>query len=161
MLCCESPSLPNVHHPLVIAAGDIVGEYQSSPVVINGFLLRGGTYTTLADPLATQHFTEASGINNAGQIVGIYSAGNGTHGFLLSGGTYTTIDDPLATNGNGAQAINDRGQIVGSYTNATGSHGFLLSGGVYTTLDDPVTGARNTRAFGVNNAGQIVGSYQD
>jgi len=24
-----------------------------------------------------------------------------------------------------------------------------------------VTGARNTRAFGVNNAGQIVGSYQD
>jgi probable HAF family extracellular repeat protein len=81
------------------ASGDIVGEYQPSPVLINGFLLRGGTYTTLADPLATQHFTEASGINNAGQIVGIYTAGNGNHGFLLSGGTYTTIDDPLATNG--------------------------------------------------------------
>jgi probable HAF family extracellular repeat protein len=120
---------------------------------MNGLLFSGSTYTTIADPLAT--FTQALGINAAGQIVGLY--GNnapGTHGFLLSGGTYTTIDDPSATNITEAFGINDRGQIVGAYTNASGDHGFLLSGGVYTTLDDSAgVQAHDTQAIGINNAG--------
>src|SRR5215467_10939657 len=96
------------------AAGDIVGFYATATSThsLNGFLLSGGTYTTIADPLATQHNTLASGINNAGQIVGHYDTGSGDHGFLLSGGTYTTIDDPLAgTTATQAAGINDRGQI--------------------------------------------------
>jgi len=45
---------------------------------------------------------------------------------------------------------------------ASGDHGFLLSGGVYTTLDD-MTGAQasNTVAIGINNAGQIVGTFHN
>ena len=63
--------------------GQIVGQYSNNNTGINGFLLSGGTYTTIADPLATQHLTEAFGINDAGQIVGIYvTAPNGDHGFL-------------------------------------------------------------------------------
>jgi hypothetical protein len=38
-------------------------------------------------------------------------------------------------------------------------HGFLYSGGSYTTIDNPV--AIGTLAVGINNAGQIVGSYFD
>src|SRR5262249_55442254 len=94
---------------------------------IHGFLLSGGTYFTLDDPLASGD-TEALGINDAGQIVGFFRDGSGVgHGFLLSGSTYTTLDDPLATNGTFAQGINHAGQIVGTYRNAvgTGRHGFL------------------------------------
>ena len=48
----------------------------------HGFLYSGGTYTTLDDPLGTEG-TFASGINNAGQIVGDYYDSSGTlHGFL-------------------------------------------------------------------------------
>ena len=40
-------------------------------------------------------------------------------------------------------------------------HGFFRSaGGVYTTIDDPL-GAGGTQALGINNAGQIVGTYSD
>ena len=101
--------------------------------------------------------TAASGINDAGQIVGYLLQWHRHHGFLYSGGTYTTLDDPLATGGTTASGINDAGQIVGTYFNGTGSHGFLYSGGIYTTLDDPLA-HRWDRCAGINDAGQVVGS---
>jgi probable HAF family extracellular repeat protein len=129
----------------------------------DGFLLIGGTYTTLGDLLATGG-TIAQGINNAGQIVGYYSNASGTHGFLLSGSKYTTLDDPNAgrgaNQGTVATGINNSGQIVGYYFDASnGTHAFLLSGGVYTTIDDPL--ANGTQAFGINDNGQIVGTLSD
>jgi hypothetical protein len=39
------------------------------------------------------------------------------------------------------------------------SVGFIYSGGSYTTFAVP--GASNTWAFGINNEGEIVGSYRD
>ena len=104
-------------------------------------------------------------LNNAGQISGTYVDASGiTHGFLYSGSTYTTIDDPLAgTFGTAVRAINDTGQIVGYYiTNGTitDGHSFLYRGSTYTALDIP--GARDgsaTFAFGLNNAGNVVGYY--
>jgi probable HAF family extracellular repeat protein len=115
-------------------------------------------YTTLNDPLATT-YTTATGINDAGQIVGYYVDGSGVqHGFLYSNGTYATFDDPLATSGvTRPYGINNAGQIVGFYTDNTGEHGFLYSNGTYTTLDDPL-GVGTTDALGINNEGQIVGN---
>jgi probable HAF family extracellular repeat protein len=90
-------------------------------------------YTTLDDPLQTDFMTQASGINDAGQIVGQYHNSSGYHGFLYSAGTYTPIDDPLATISTVASGINAAGQIVGSYgSNAT--HGFLYD----PTKSEPV-----------------------
>src|SRR5262245_56644832 len=100
----------------------IVGEY-SDATGTNGFLLSGGIFTTLDDPLATGG-TEAFGITDAGQIVGFFHAASGLHGFLLSGGTYFTIDDPLGVTQ--AFGFNDAGQIVGRYRDATSFHGFLM-----------------------------------
>lgn len=40
------------------------------------------------------------------------------------------------------------------------SHGFLFDGGVFTTIDFPGA-ARGTAARGINNAGQVVGFYED
>jgi probable HAF family extracellular repeat protein len=109
-------------------SGQIVGYYLDASDKNHGFLLSGGMYTTLDDPLAGSFGTVATGINSAGQIVGYYlDSANKEHGFLESGGTYITLDDPLATNGIQAFGINDQGQIVGSYTDNRGTHGFLLT----------------------------------
>jgi len=65
-------------------AGQIVGRYHTD-ITFHGFLLSGGTYTTLNDPLASD-ITHATGINDAGQIVGFFHD-KIKRGFLLSGGT--------------------------------------------------------------------------
>jgi probable HAF family extracellular repeat protein len=88
----------------------IVGRYQDA-TGLHGFLLSGGTYTTLNDPLATMG-TDAYGINATGQIVGYYTNATGDQGFLLSGGTYTTLDDPLASGFTFAFGINSSGRVL-------------------------------------------------
>jgi probable HAF family extracellular repeat protein len=105
------------------ASGQIVGWYLDSGGTSHGFLYSGGTYTTLTDPFAVSgdsdhpNGTVASGINDAGQVVGYYYSDRFTlHGFLYSGGIYTTIDHPAATphsSGTAVTGINNLGQIVG------------------------------------------------
>src|SRR6476660_5602330 len=75
---------------------------------------------------------------------------------------FNTFDDPsgFITNGTtDAYGVNGTDQIVGDYHNGSGIHGFLESGGTYTTLDAP-TATLGTFARGINDAGQIVGSYR-
>ena len=131
-------------------SGQIVGETGN-----DGFLLSGGNYTTLDVPGST--FTQPVGINDAGQIVGVYGAGS-NHGFLLSGGAYSTLDVPGATYTQ-PNDINDSGQIVGYYVSSGLFHGFVLNAAGYSTLDFP--GSTFTRAYGINDAGLMVGDYED
>jgi len=64
-------------------AGQIVGYYITGGHA-HGFLLSGGTYITLDDPLGAQG-TILEGINDMGQIVGTYiDSGFNRHGFLLT-----------------------------------------------------------------------------
>ncbi len=100
--------------------------------------------------------TIATGINDAGEIVGI----NRDDGFVLSGNSFTTFDVPGATVTH-ANGINDRGQIVGFFQlpSGGGQHAFLRDGTSITTFDFPGAMPGTTEAFGINNAGQIVGSY--
>jgi hypothetical protein len=58
-----------------------------------------------------------------------------------------------------ALAINPAGEIVGQYKRADGIfHGYLLRNGVFTSIDFP--GASSTfAAMGINEQGDIVGSY--
>src|SRR3954452_18102767 len=61
-------------------------------------------------------YTTASGINDAGQIVGSFADGRErSHGFLYTSGGFTHIDPP-GTSGTSAYGINDAGQIVGFFT---------------------------------------------
>jgi probable HAF family extracellular repeat protein len=127
-------------------AGQIVGTYNNS-----GFVYSNGTYTTLNVPGSDA--TSATGINDSGQIVGTsIVAGPKNHGFLYDGGTFTTFSNPSAPDDTLALGINNLDQIVGLY----GSNGFLLSDGTYTTIAFP--GSTNSIAFGINDAGQIVGA---
>jgi probable HAF family extracellular repeat protein len=145
-------------------SGDIVGPFEYSSGVWQGFLLSGGTYTSLAYP--GSNYTIAEALNNNGDIVGYYEDSSGNdHAFLLSGGTYSSIDVPGATL-TYASGINDSGDIVGGYcttsqcaSNSDGEQGFLLSGGVFTTINVPAAAA--TAPIDINNNGVIVGSYSD
>jgi probable HAF family extracellular repeat protein len=102
-------------------------------------------FTTIDVPGST--FTTLAGINNVGQIVGNSSAGP----FSLSGGNYATLNLPGPPSG-----INDSGQIVGSI----GNLGYVYSGGSYVTLSFPdLPPFGSTTARGINNAGEVVGSY--
>src|SRR6478752_9504751 len=101
----------------------------------------GPTFTAIDYPGAAS--TQASGINNRGDIVGSYTlADKSTHGFLLaSDGNFTSIDFPgdAYTLANG---IGPRGDIVGEYAmtvNGSGPHhGFLrTSDGNLTSFDYP------------------------
>jgi probable HAF family extracellular repeat protein len=154
-------------------AGQIVGQY-SDATGNHGFLYSNGAYTTLNDPLAkntilfNNNGTLAEGINDAGQIVGIYfDATVSAHGFFFVNGFYATLDATSAGE-TFATGINNVGQIVGYYIDGLGTHGFLYNpnSGTYTTLDAPGSvngpgGLIGTPASGINDAGQIVGRYED
>jgi probable HAF family extracellular repeat protein len=140
---------------VVGSTAGMVGKF--GPPETAGFIYNSGnTNTTLLFAPSSLN-TQAFGINNAGQVVGVADSG----GFLYSGGTFTSIDDPLAQSNNTvAHGINDSGQIVGNFYDGTSFHGFLYSGGNFMTLDDPLA-AQGTFANGINNSGQIVGYYAD
>jgi len=80
----------------------------------------------------------------------------------IAQGTYTQIDVPGAI-GTFVSGINSAGDIVGRYEeNPTlpQIHGFLLSNGALTTLIYPGANAYSAAA-GINDLGQIVGTYFD
>ena len=116
------------------------------------------TFTTLNDPSATDSFTNATGINASGDIVGFYHVSSVSHGFLLSGGFFTTIDDPAATLGTNPRGINDAGQIVGSFDDTGGRHGFLE-----TTVANPAAPPGTSADMvlrGSNTSAAVMGQYE-
>src|SRR5271165_4829479 len=104
--------------------------------------MAGFDFTTLTDPNGTG-YTVASGINDAGEVVGTYrDTSNADHAFSLSGSVFSKVDVPQSTSTN-ANGVNSAGDIVGSFTDAAGSHGFVLHVTIYTPFDYP-TAVGNT-----------------
>jgi probable HAF family extracellular repeat protein len=136
--------------------GQIVGYFRDA-LAFHGFLDTGDSFTTLDGPdECFGLFTEAYGINNIGQIVGIESTSAvNNDGFVYTDGNFTIFDVPGAGD-TVVRGINDSGQIVGYFNFG---HGFVDTGGIFTTIDVP--GATGTPAYGINNSGQIVGSFGD
>jgi len=103
--------------------------------------------------------TVATGVNDAGNVVGFYLDGQAQeHGFLLQGGAYTTIDFPgaIATEANGT---NKHGDIVGDYTDGAGVvHGFTLMNGRFQDVDAPFATA-GLSVRGINDSRIVVGEY--
>lgn len=172
-------AVPGASNTLVYSinnAGQIVGSYfvydPSTGYSTHGFYRdpSTGNYSTIdfaGNPAST---TQATGINDLGQIVGSYYSNTGEHGFLRSAaGQYTTIDAPHEMPGFAftvVNAVNNFGQIAGYYygTSAASStvseHGFLRNpDGTFTVVDYPATGGAVpfTSITGLNDLGQMVG----
>jgi hypothetical protein len=106
--------------------GDVVGTLTTAKNVMEGFLLKGVTYTDFEINGSTQ--TMALGVNDLLQIVGSYvDSANTTNGFVENNdGVVTTVDDPNGTGGTTVNGINNGGSLVGFYgDSATNTDGFL------------------------------------
>ena len=104
--------------------------------------------------------TEATTINNRGEIGGSYFDGSVEHMFLLDHGNFTTLDFPDT---NGLQTtltfptdMNDQGDIVGFFGHNADFHGFHYHHGVFHQLDRP--GYVSAFPSGINDAGEIIGT---
>jgi probable HAF family extracellular repeat protein len=108
--------------------------------------------------------TEATDINDRGQIVGTYSQdtpivndSRRPRAFLFDRGKLTRIDYPGATM-TVASGVNNRGQVVGGYLDTKGRpHGYLWDKGRIRTIDVP--GASGTAVGDINDRGEMVGVF--
>jgi hypothetical protein len=200
-------------------SGQIVGFYHPIPAVGSawaGFSLSGGSFTTVIYP-AGSTYSYPFGVNDHGQMVGIFYDGVQTNGYVESSGAFRTADVPVAWGNNTfMEALNDSGTAVGGYTpatatasqvfasssfvyslatqtftqvaspagyaasildginndgvavgyalndliNGTDPTGFIYDGGTWTPFNDPL-GVEGTYLFGINDEGDIVGTYLD
>jgi hypothetical protein len=140
-------------------AGAMVGEYYNGTEDV-GFLDTNGVFTNISDPNAGQYGSDATGINNSGEIVGTYyDNANNPNGFSELNGVYTTVDVPGALYTE-VLGVNNLGQIVGGYEGNTGFYGFIDSGGIITTIDDPGSSGYSYLR-GINDTGELVGEYEN
>ncbi len=118
-------------------------------------------------------YSQASGINNSGQVIGYasYALRHGyppywyesvDHAFLYTNGTMTDLGTLPGRTKSYADGINDSGQVVGFCMNSTGGPGgaFLYDGRQMIDLNGLLpanSGWRLAGASAINNQGQIVG----
>lgn len=110
----------------------------------------------------------ATGLNNAGQVIGSYitTAGD-THGFITgtNGAAIRDLGTLPGFSDSYAMGINGSGQVVGYASTPEGSqaaHAFITGPDGTGMTDLGVTqGAVFSQAFGVNSAGQVAGAAGD
>src|SRR5579862_3485496 len=74
--------------------------------------------------------------------------------------TFTSLDDPLGDPATTqAWDVNSAGEVVGTFAVGHLANGFLYNGSTFSPFNDPA-GTNGTFANGINDAGQIVGSYR-
>jgi probable HAF family extracellular repeat protein len=142
-------------------SGTVVGD-ASVGSGFHGFIWTAGTGMLPVGDLGggTSH---ATGINNDGAVVGTATLASGyEHAFLAIGAKITD----LGTLGGGssfAYSINESGAVVGYswLTSGQHPHAFVYSNGIMLDLNSLLasgSGWELTEAYGINDAGQIVGS---
>jgi len=147
-------------------AGTQIAGYSSFTDILGAtgqqaFLLVGATYTNINALLPANLNSQATGVNNNGEVVGFYQLTPNTNptfdGFTDINGTIASLVFPNAVSTQ-ALGVNDLGQIVGDYVDAGGiMHGFLDSNGNFLTLDP--SGSTGTTINGINDGGTVVGFY--
>ena len=144
-------------------AGTYTGDYLDTDGVTRlGFEGKAGKYKSdfTLPKIKGVTSTNPRQINNNGVVAGGYIDSSGIqHGFVLKGKKVTSFDAPGAVGVTTAEGINDAGQVAGLYTDSSGNrHAFLYdaSTGNYTAVD-PGNGSTAQEAWGINNAGLIVG----
>jgi probable HAF family extracellular repeat protein len=139
----------------------VVGSASGHAVL--GFSDTPSGFWTDIGALARGYYSEAVGINEAGQVIG-NSSGNGVSHAFITNASATELTE-LGTLGglsSGALAINDTGQVVGWANTENGAqHAFITgpNGEGMTDLNSLVhlsEGVVLTTAMGINNKGQVI-----
>jgi len=149
--------------------GDIVGAYRVNPPR-HALLIKKGRYIPIApDSILGINYSEATNINDRGDITGQMIDENGfVHGFLVIDGQVTILDVPGATD-TFALGINDSGLVVGYWDlldqngNYLANLGFTWKDGAFidTQINFPdATGPLpGVGLFGVNSRGDLSGVW--
>jgi len=144
------------------SAGTAVGWCTSAKTGLDiAFSYSKGKFTTISYPKSDG--TQASGINDKGEIVGLYLDTAGlTHGFSKIGSKYTAINVKGDTN-TVAWGVDNKGQITVYATNSAGAFdSYLLTGTKFKNINNPNEGkgsAQGTIVHTPANNGDIVGTY--
>jgi hypothetical protein len=109
--------------------GNVSGFYIDKSTVMHGFLLISGNFTTLNFPGSSVTATAALGLNNKGEVVGMYNDSTGSHGFVYheSNSSYQSIDDADGVGTTVVNGINDNGVLVGFYGTSPNNSGFVAT----------------------------------
>jgi hypothetical protein len=143
------------------SAGAAAGWCTSTKTGLSaGFVYSGGKFTTVNFPKSSG--TQAIGINDGGDVVGLYVDSDGIqHGYVRKGKKYTSIDVTGDTSTE-AWGINNKGQIaVFAISSAGGYESFLYNGKTFKKVSDPNAGTSGTISRIVNNKGDVAGAYFD
>ncbi len=142
--------------------------YGISSAITTDRYTYGSLNITFTDySISGSDYTDVTGVNNVGVIVGYYGDGTGQHGFIDDHGSIVIVD-PIDSYNTTVNSINDAGAVVGSYwSNADNmEHGYLRNAaGTFTWLDDAsavsvIPGyVWGTVPSHINNAGVVVGHY--
>jgi hypothetical protein len=145
--------------------GQMVGRSRNGDNPSIYFVTDGDSYTSVPLPPGAAS-GRAYGINNIGQIIGVFlypgedDDSHYWHVFIKNGDTYI-IDPPGIPRGEVIEIydINDYGQVVGYSKNGDNpSIYFVTDGDSYTNVPLP-PGAARGEAYGINNIGQIIGVF--
>jgi probable HAF family extracellular repeat protein len=146
---CRSYSFRLVCVPLAVLAAASVAHAGLSYTLTDLGTLPGGSNS---EPFA---------INDSGLIVGTAGIGTRNQAFIYGGGRAQAVPLPAGTSSE-ARGINGGVQIVGDYSSASGVpsnvvNAFLYSNSSVTVQTLPSLGGTQTLAYGINDAGQVVG----
>lgn len=150
-------------------SGTTVGFYADAAGDNFGFVRWHGVFRAVIDPntpaatAAAPQVNQLLGLNNDGLAVGFYTDSSGNpHGYTFNFHNDTFHNTVL---GLGASAvtttgINNSGEITGFYQNSTsgGTKSFVQSPG-HAPVTFGVAGSGLTQSFGINNYGELVGTY--
>lgn len=150
--------------------GTIAGEFVDSSNIAHGFTLSNGTFTTFNVTASGAYATGAFGVNDKGDLSGIYSTTTPTNhdaSYVVIGGVETDFDIPGAA-GDSSAAINNADLAIGDYSTTDpfigeatcGCHGYTRSASGAINTFDP-TGSVSTVPHGINNKSVVVGRYYD
>jgi probable HAF family extracellular repeat protein len=139
-------------------SGQVVGTIADAGNYVHGYLWSAGSFTALDAP-GNVTGTQAQDINNLGEIVGLYGDGSLLRGYIFANGTYTTFNYPGTAGSTAVWGLNDLGTYVGVYDvlhpTIDCQEAYVVRNGTPAPLNLP--GADCSSAYGVNNAGDIVG----
>ena len=151
----------------------IAGDYTDTLGKVHGFVSIGGQFLPVDASFAAN--LSVTGFNDLGLMTGIYDVGGQlgvaqTFGFTGFAGFLTPLNYPNsniapATTSTLVNAVNNKAEIAGTariqFANLLRVDAFLEGGGNFEPLEPGFDGALADQALGINDAGYMVGSFQD
>jgi probable HAF family extracellular repeat protein len=101
--------------------------------------------------------SEAHGVNNLGEVVGVSDTSSGPHAFLWKDGALQDLGLLPGDSSSRADHINDSGMVVGASQGSGGIRAFVWTSAAGMQPLGPLSDGIYSEAFDVNNAGQVVG----